>query len=137
MDICIDFDGTCVTHEYPKVGKDIGAVPVLKELVRNGNRLILFTMRSFEYGISPITNDVQNGGLNDAINWFINNDIPLYGVNVNPTQNKWTASPKAYAQLYIDDAGIGCPLIWDDTISDRPFIDWKKTRKLLKNLSIL
>ena len=29
MDILIDFDGTCVAHEFPKVGKDIGAVPVL------------------------------------------------------------------------------------------------------------
>jgi hypothetical protein len=28
--IAVDFDGTCVTHEYPKVGRDIGAVPVLK-----------------------------------------------------------------------------------------------------------
>ena len=28
--IAIDFDGTVVTHEYPKVGRDIGAVPVLK-----------------------------------------------------------------------------------------------------------
>ena len=33
MEICVDFDGTCVTHEFPKVGKDIGAVPVLKKLV--------------------------------------------------------------------------------------------------------
>jgi hypothetical protein len=29
MYIVIDFDGTCVAHEFPKVGKDIGAVPVL------------------------------------------------------------------------------------------------------------
>ena len=27
MDILIDFDGTCVAHEFPKVGKDIGAEP--------------------------------------------------------------------------------------------------------------
>ena len=33
MEICIDFDGTCVTHEFPKVGKDIGAVSVLKKLL--------------------------------------------------------------------------------------------------------
>ena len=46
MDIVIDFDGTVVTHEFPKIGRDIGAVPVLKELVANGHRLILFTMRS-------------------------------------------------------------------------------------------
>ena len=29
-----------------EIGKDIGAVPVLKELVENGHNLILFTMRS-------------------------------------------------------------------------------------------
>ena len=46
MIIAIDFDGTCVTHEFPKVGKDINAVPVLKALVENGHQLVLFTMRS-------------------------------------------------------------------------------------------
>ena len=35
MVIGIDFDGTCVTHEFPFVGIDIGAVPVLKELIAN------------------------------------------------------------------------------------------------------
>lgn len=46
MIIGIDFDGTCVTHEFPDVGKDIGATPVLKELTDKGHKLILFTMRS-------------------------------------------------------------------------------------------
>ena len=46
MIIAIDFDGTCVTHEFPKIGKDIGAIPVLKELTNKGHKLILFTMRS-------------------------------------------------------------------------------------------
>lgn len=45
MYIAVDFDGTCVTHEYPKVGKDIGAVPVLKKLTNSGHQLILHTMR--------------------------------------------------------------------------------------------
>jgi hypothetical protein len=31
--IGIDLDGTCVTHNYPHIGKDIGAVPVLKSSV--------------------------------------------------------------------------------------------------------
>jgi hypothetical protein len=44
--IGIDFDGTVVTHDFPKIGKDIGAVPVLRKLVDNGHKLILFTMRS-------------------------------------------------------------------------------------------
>lgn len=46
MIIAVDFDGTCVTHEFPEVGKDIGAVPVLKELVKKGHKIILYTMRS-------------------------------------------------------------------------------------------
>ena len=41
MIIAVDFDGTCVTHKYPDIGEDIGAVPVLKELVDKGHRLIL------------------------------------------------------------------------------------------------
>ena len=45
MIINIDFDATCVTHDYPNVGKDIGAIPVLKLLVTEGHKLILFTMR--------------------------------------------------------------------------------------------
>ena len=43
--IAIDFDGTVVTHAYPEIGEDAGAVPVLKELTGNGCRLILFSMR--------------------------------------------------------------------------------------------
>ena len=38
--IIVDFDGTCVTHEYPNMGRDIGSAPVLKELVANGHQLI-------------------------------------------------------------------------------------------------
>lgn len=64
--IVLDFDGTVVTHEYPKIGKDIGAVPVLKELVDNGHKLVLSTMRA------NITNPVSKSTnyLDDAVNWF-------------------------------------------------------------------
>ena len=140
MEICIDFDGTCVTHEFPKVGKDIGAVPVLKKLVEAGHNLILFTMRS---DIEEVTSDdygihKQAGEyLTDAVNWFIDNQIPLHGVNVNPTQHTWTKSPKAYGQLYIDDAALGCPLIYNPEISDRPFVDWAKVEEMLKTIGVL
>ena len=42
--IAVDFDGTVVTHAYPEIGDDAGAVPVLKELTDNGCRLILYTV---------------------------------------------------------------------------------------------
>lgn len=124
MDICIDFDGTCVTHEYPDIGKDIGSISVLNKIVSNGHNLILFTMRS---GVEEM----------EAVNWFIDNHIPLYGVNKNPSQHFWTKSPKAYAQLYIDDAALGCPLKYDPKISDRPFVDWVKIEEILKNMNII
>lgn len=130
--ISVDFDGTCVSHEFPNIGEDIGAVPVLKELVKNGHRLILFTMRS---DISNPTSEDKNihlkGGeyLTDAINWFKENNIPLYGIQTNPTQHTWTTSPKAYAQLYIDDAALGCPLIFGE--HERPYVDWQMVYKIL------
>lgn len=124
MVIAIDFDGTCVTHEYPKVGKDIGAVPVLKKLREKGHLLILHTMRFEETE-------------RDAINWFIANNILLYGVNRNKTQWRWSKSPKIYANLYIDDAALGCPLKTDPELSDRPFVDWEAVEKLLIERGIL
>jgi hypothetical protein len=119
MIIAVDFDGTCVTHEYPRVGKDIGAVPVLKKLTDSGNKLVLNTMRSGDE-------------LADAIQWFIDNDIPLYGVNENPDQKSWTASPKVYAHIYIDDAALGCPLVFDHGLSSRPFVNWTAVDEFLK-----
>ena len=118
--IGIDFDGTVVTHMYPEVGKDIGAVPVLKRLVDGGNRLILFTMR-----------DSKNGTLQDAINWFKENGIELYGINTNPTQAEWTDSPKAHCNIYIDDAALGIPKKFDWE-TGRNYVDWKRVEKLLE-----
>ena len=130
--ICIDFDGTCITHEFPKVGKDIGAVPVLKELVKNNHQLVLFTMRSDIVNPTGEDNELhlESGNyLTDAINWFKENNIPLYGIQTNPTQHTWTTSPKAYAQLYIDDAALGCPLIFGE--HERPYVDWQMVYKIL------
>lgn len=130
LDILIDFDGTCVSHDYPEIGKDIGSVPVLKELVSKGHRLILYTMRS--------DNLIQsNTTLTEAVKWFKSNGIPLYGVNVNPRQSSWTTSPKAYGQLCIDDINLGIPLKSDFSISNRPFVDWQSVRQLLTDRGLI
>lgn len=61
--------------------------------------------------------------LENAVKWFADNGIELWGVNRNPDQYKWTGSPKVYAQLYIDDAALGCPLI-KPMNGKRPYVDW-------------
>jgi hypothetical protein len=128
MVIALDFDGTVVSHEFPAIGKDIGAIHVLKELIENGHKLILYTMRS----------DREEGNyLLDAINWFYKNDIELYSIQENPEQKHWTTSPKCYAQLYIDDAALGIPLKIDKSISEKSFVDWIKVKELLKEMEII
>ena len=117
MIIALDFDGTVVTHEYPYIGEDIGAVPVLKELTAAGHKLILFTMRSGKL-------------LDEAVAWFERNGVELYAVNENPEQKSWTSSVKVYANIYIDDCALGCPIRFEDGIR-RPFVDWQKVREIL------
>lgn len=138
MDICIDFDGTCVTHDFPNVGRDIGAVSVLKELVANGHRLILWTMRSDIDDPKSTDESIHVVGgnyLSDAINWFKENEIPLYGIQTNPEQSSWTTSPKAFGKLYIDDCALGCPLSTKG--HSRPYVDWIKVRELLISMKLI
>ena len=138
MYINIDFDGTCVTHEFPNIGKSIGAEKVLKKLVENGHKLILFTMRSdrLKKGKTgdKMIKDVTGLFLTDAVNWFKENEIPLYGIQTNPTQHTWTTSPKSYAELMIDDSALGCPLRYDLQVSERPFVDWETVELYLENM---
>ena len=116
MIIAVDFDGTCVKHEYPDVGEDCpNAVDVLRRLSEK-HQLILYTMRSGVY-------------LTHAVQWFHVNKIPLSGIQYSPGQTDWTSSNKCYAQLYIDDAAFGAPLITGD--HSRPYINWEAVRDVL------
>ena len=123
--VAVDFDGTCVTHEYPEIGPEVpNAVNVLKRLNQNEVRIILWTIRSGEY-------------LQDAVNWFVARGIRLWAVNKNPQQRFWSKSPKVYAPVYIDDASIGCPLIFPEEGNHRPYADWFAIEKLLEEIGFL
>jgi len=137
--ILVDFDGTCCTHEFPAIGKDIGAAPVLRELVSDGHQLILWTMRC-DHTEPPITDDSDihpHGGnyLSEAVRWFLDRNIPLYGINTNPGQEKWTSSPKAYGTLCLDDINFGARL--SKIAHLRPFIDWSATYQDLIEAAII
>jgi len=77
--------------------------------------VILFRMRS--------DGGKHDDALTRAVSYLQENGIKLYGVNKNPTQVYWTNSPKAYGQLYIDDAAFGCPLFQPEGFQ-RPCVDW-------------
>lgn len=111
--VCVDFDGTMVKHEYPNIGEEAeGCIDTLKRWINDYNvGIILDTMRSDE-------------SLDEAVNWCKKNGIKLYGISKDPTQERWTNSPKAYAPFSIDDRNVGCPLVYGK--SKRPYVDWKK-----------
>jgi len=137
----IDFDGTCTANNFPHIGKEIGAVPVLKRLIDSGHKLILFTMRSDNKNKTNSTDPLipaMNGQfLTEAVNWFKKNDIPLYGIQTDPNQKTWTDSPKAFGDYIIDDTCLFAPLIYDETMSSKPFIDWVKVEVRLEQLGLI
>ena len=122
--IAIDFDGTCVEHDYPAIGLEVeGAVETLRALSKRGHRLILFTMRSGEK-------------LEAAVRWFRDRKIELWAVNENPEQRSWTTSPKVYANYYIDDSALGCPIMFIDGVR-HPVVNWSKVRTMLEYNRVL
>lgn len=131
MIFAVDFDGTCVTFAFPKVGKNIGAGPVLRLLVSKGHAIILYTMRD----------DVEKKFPEEVINtqkeaeeWFKKENIPLYGINRNPHQNTWTKSNKVFAHYYIDDQSLGVDLLHT---KEKYYINWYSVVDSLKNLNII
>jgi hydroxymethylpyrimidine pyrophosphatase-like HAD family hydrolase len=112
--IAVDFDGTIVTHEYPRIGQPVpNCIPTLLALQHMGHKIILYTMRS-------------GAQLEEAVQYLKDNRITPYGVNENPSQKSWTQSPKVYAHIYIDDAALGTPLVYNKDVCDRPWVDWFK-----------
>lgn len=109
--VAIDFDGTIVDHRYPDIGEpNPCAIFYMDKFIKAGAKLILFTMRS-------------HAGLDDAKEYLAEAGIEFFGFNCNPDQFRWTSSPKPYANVYIDDAAYGCPMVYPD--KGRPYVDWR------------
>lgn len=95
--IAVDFDGTIVTHAYPRIGKEIPfAIETLLQLQREGHRLILWTVRS-------------GALLDEAVAYCKSRGLEFYAVNANFPDEKREEkdSPKVNANLYIDDRNLG------------------------------
>lgn len=98
MTIAVDFDGTIVTHEYPRIGKPIPfAIETLKKLQQEDHhRLILWSVREGDL-------------LKEAVDYCASKGLVFYAVNANypeETYDQWT-NRKVTADLYIDDRNLG------------------------------
>jgi hypothetical protein len=150
MTILCDFDGTVIPRltEIGYTDFDTGASRVLKKLVEAGHNIVLWTCRNesednpYNYlgGKRRSTNSLQ-----EAIGWFEKNEIPLFGVNGFPGEDKvgMGTSRKPLADLLIDDVAAGIPIkscpvkyISAKTGTEKEkvlrYVDWDKLDKILK-----
>lgn len=98
MVIAIDFDGTLVDHEYPRIGKEkLFAFETLKQLQNEDHRLILWTIRTGKE-------------LDEAVEYCKNKGITFYAINKNypeETFDEYRVSRKVNADIFIDDRNVG------------------------------
>ena len=98
MIIAIDFDGTIVTHEYPKIGKELPfAIDSLKRLQQNPeNQLVLWSVR-------------EGKELEEAVEFCRERGLEFYAVNSNyPEESVEHSEPrKLKVDLFIDDRNLG------------------------------
>lgn len=118
--IAVDFDGTIVEHRFPEIGTgSSGALMYLRKWRDMGIKLILWTMRDKDY-------------LKDAVRWCKERGLEFDAVNEGIGDSEWTTSNKAYADVYIDDMAIGCPMI-----DSRRMVDWSRVGPMVdKRLGI-
>lgn len=98
MIIAVDFDGTIVTHEYPKIGKERPfAIATLKRIQEEGeHQLILWTVR-------------EGALLQEAVDFCRERGLEFYAVNSNYPEEvpEHNAPRKLVADLWIDDRNLG------------------------------
>jgi hypothetical protein len=102
--IAVDFDGTIVEHDYPKIGVEMMfAFMTLKELQKKGHRLILWTYRT-------------GTELDEAVKFCRENGMEFFAVNENyPGETKeGVSSRKINADIFIDDRNIGGFIGWSE-----------------------
>ena len=102
MIIAVDFDGTIVESDYPRIGKPMPfALDILLRLQQEGHhRLILWTVREGEL-------------LQEAVDYCARGGLEFYAVNQNYPNEPDSSPRKLNADLFIDDRNIGGMYDWN------------------------
>lgn len=97
MIIAVDFDGTLVEHEYPKIGKpNLTLVSNLRKMKEEGHKLILWTCRQGKF-------------LEEAVEYCKRLYLEFDAVNDNVPESMiadFKNTRKVMADFYIDDRAI-------------------------------
>ena len=98
MVIAVDFDGTIVTHDYPRIDEPIPCAihTLLKLQQEDHHQLILWTVREGDL-------------LKEAVDYCASKGLEFYAVNSNyPEEDPASrVNRKVTADIYIDDRNLG------------------------------
>ncbi len=101
MIIAVDFDGTVVSHRYPKIGElKEGAKEALVAFHEAGHKIIIWTCRTGQQE-------------RDVRSFLQENGIPFDTIN-NPIMGADMGTRKVFADMYIDDKAVQFDDNWVD-----------------------
>lgn len=124
MIIFLDFDGTVVEHDYPRIGRENpGAFQVIEKLQNAGHDIILNTYRK----------DAQDNTFEEAVEYL--NFHPYYDrIHIDRSCNKllpkrwnWDEMKKENV-IFIDDLTPDIPLK-QGVQKNRDMVDWRELDK--------
>ena len=122
LKIAVDFDGTIVEHQYPKIGKDmLFAFETMKELQKHGALLIMWTFRA-------------GNELTEAVDYCKAKGIEFYAINRNYPEEVFddSISRKINADVYIDDKNVGGFRGWSEIWQDLSLYDMQEREAELR-----
>lgn len=142
MKIYLDFDGTVVEHEYPKIGRcNFGCFEVIKKLQDAGHEIVLNTYRA----------DCADGTLEQALklinenHWMLIKDrMCNIGFEIKPigaTSCKifpaiWNIDQAiTYGIIFIDDMAPNMPLK-NAVMTNGKMVDWDVLDKIFEEKGI-
>jgi hypothetical protein len=106
----VDFDGTIVENKAPEIGELLPhCFYYLSEFKARGAKIYLWTCRS-------------GARFNEAVH-FVEENIFLF----DDYNFQADFSPKIYADVYIDDKALGCPLSVSSlsAVRGKPYVNWE------------
>jgi hypothetical protein len=141
MKIYLDFDGTVVEHNYPKMGRcNFGSIEIIKKLQDAGHEIILNTYRA----------DCNNGTLEEALRllnenyWMVlkdrrnNQDFEMLPITkhckekIHPDAFDWKQI-KETGVMFIDDQATNTPLK-KAVMCNNMMVDWDELdRQFIEN----
>ena len=117
MIIAYDFDGTLVEDKYPEIGKPLMGYTYNRTMIdeaillrENGHKIILWTCRNGKL-LDEAVNFCKSQGLEfDAINDDLEEHKQMWKEELVDWQKSGKAR-KIFADIYIDDRGLGTYLV--------------------------